>query len=310
MSQIIKIVSSNKKLFHINYQLTRNCVYSCKYCPSEYQTGLHPNIDIPAFTKFLKTFDRTVLLNLTGGEVTTHPQLAELMIAARESGAKIKIDTNGVRTPRWYAEHADLADVWCMCFHPSQHKFDIERVKVLTDRALVIVYVMMDPKHWDLAFSWYEQLKSIENIKLIMIRPVDNWAGANYVQEWTDEQIQLVSEPPRWQFTDERRAVLEASHWWLKDTDTFIHWDNGEVSVLDPDLMMKNGTNSFFNWTCHAGEETAWIDPSGMVSWANCGIAQLGHYSTLDHSEFNKSYRCTILKCNCGSDIRGSKERV
>jgi MoaA/NifB/PqqE/SkfB family radical SAM enzyme len=261
-----------------------------------------------SFGKFIKNLNRPALVNLTGGEVTTHPQITELMTVIRENGAKVKIDTNGVRTPRWYAEYGHLADVWCMCFHPSQHKFNIERVRALTDKALTLIYLMMDPKHWDLAMEWYTELKQVKNIKLIVLRPVDNWAGANYQYIWQPQQLEFLKTEPSWQFTDQRRAELELSHAWMLDTDTIAFWDDGSQSVLDPDMLMKTGINSFTGWECHAGKESLMIHPEGTVYWGNCARESLGHYSTFDIESINKTYKCTFDWCTCGSDIRASKE--
>lgn len=309
MPNLIKL-KSDPKYIHISYQLTRNCVYSCEYCPTEFQNGNHPKIDLDGIGNFIKNLDRPMLFNLTGGEVTTHPQIAELMKVVRQHGAKVKIDTNGVRTPRWYQEHAHLADVWCMCFHPSQHKFNIERVHALTGKTLTIIYLMMDPKHWDLAMSWYEELKKVDNIKLIVLRPVDNWAGANYQHIWMPAQLEFLKTEPKWQFTDQRRKELEQSHSWMLDTDTIAYWDDGTQSILDPDMLMKTGINSFRDWECHAGKESLMIHPDGTVYWGNCARESLGHYSQLDKSSIDKSYICNFDWCTCGADIRASKEMI
>jgi hypothetical protein len=225
----------------------------------------------------------------------------------RSLGIKIRVDSNNVRTARFYKEVADLADVWCLTMHPSQHKFDIEKIKVLTDHSFVIVYVMMDPNHWDLANSWIAELKSLENIKVILIKPVDNWAGANYTYQWSPEQLELLDTPPMWQFTKERFSELEASHSWLKDTDTVAVYNDGSTSVLDPDQLMKLDTNKFLGWTCFSGRENLLITPEGNISWSNCGMIDLGNVKDFNINKWPESVICNRARCDCGADIRADK---
>jgi MoaA/NifB/PqqE/SkfB family radical SAM enzyme len=299
MKKLIKIQSGNQHTLKITWQMTTNCVYACEYCPSQFRTGKHLTIDLDFYKKFFSQFTQPIYIGITGGEVTTHPQFIDILKMLRGTGIKITVDSNNVRTARFYKEVANLADVWCLTMHPSQHKFDIEKIKVLTDQSFVIVYVMMDPKHWD--------LKSLENIKIILIKPVDNWAGANYTYQWSPEQLALLDTPPSWQFTKDRFSELEASHGWLKDIDTTAVYDDGSTSVLDPDQLMKNDTNNFLGWTCFSGKENLLITPEGNISWSNCGMIDLGNVKDFNIDQWPKSVICNRSRCDCGADIRADK---
>ena len=307
MKKLIKIQSGNQHTLKITWQMTTNCVYACEYCPSQFRTGKHLTIDLDFYKKFFSQFTQPIYIGITGGEVTTHPQFIDVLKMLRETGIKIRVDSNNVRTARFYKEVADLADVWCLTMHPSQHTFDIEKIKVLTDQSFVIVYVMMDPKHWDLANSWIAELKSLENIKIILIKPVDNWAGANYTYQWSPEQLALLDTPPIWQFTKERFSELEASHSWLKDTDTIAVYNDGSTSVLDPDQLMKLDTNNFLGWTCFSGRENLLITPEGNISWSNCGMIDLGNVKDFNINQWPESVICNRARCDCGADIRADK---
>jgi MoaA/NifB/PqqE/SkfB family radical SAM enzyme len=307
MKKIIKIQSGNRETLKITWQMTTNCVYACEYCPAHFRTGKHLTIDLDFYKKFFSQFTQPIYIGITGGEVTTHPQFIDVLTMLRSLGIKIRVDSNNVRTARFYKEVADLADVWCLTMHPSQHKFDIEKIKVLTDHSFVIVYVMMDPNHWDLANSWIAELKSLQNIKVILIKPVDNWAGANYTYQWSPEQLELLDTPPMWQFTKERFSELEASHSWLKDTDTVAVYNDGSTSVLDPDQLMKLDTNKFLGWTCFSGRENLLITPEGNISWSNCGMIDLGNVKDFDINQWPESVICNRARCDCGADIRADK---
>lgn len=307
MKKIIKIKSGNSHTMKITWQMTNNCVYACEYCPPHFRTGKHAILDLEVYKRFFAQFNQPILLNLTGGEVTTHPQFIDILKMSREAGVKIKVDSNNARTARFYQEVAGLADVWCLTLHPSQHKFNLEKIQVLTDHSFVIVYVMMDPKHWDTARGWVEQLKTLENIKVILIKPVDNWAGADYSYNWSAEQLEFLNTPPRWQFSEKRYNELTVSHAWLKDTDTIAFYDDGTTSVLDPDQLMKNDQNSFLRWKCYSGKENLFIDPTGNISWSNCGILNLGNITDFKLEKIADFVICNRFKCDCGADIRADK---
>lgn len=307
MRKIIKIQSGNSHTMKVTWQMTSNCVYACEYCPPHFRTGKHQHIDLDIYKNFFLQFKQPVTVNLTGGEVTTHPQFVSVLEMLRSAGVKIKVDSNNVRTARFYQEVGSLADVWCLTMHPSQHKFDLEKIRVLTDQSFVIVYVMMDPKHWDLAMSWFEQLQDLENIKVILIKPVSNWAGADYSSEWTKEQLEFLNTPPRWQFSEKRYNELVATHSWLKDTDTIAFYNDGSTNVLDPDQLMKNDQHSFLGWQCYSGKENLLVDPNGNITWSNCGIINLGSVKDFTLDKIVESVVCTRLKCDCGADIRADK---
>lgn len=307
MKKIIKIKSGNSHTMKITWQMTTNCTYACEYCPPHFRTGKHHNIDLDIYKNFFSQIKQPILLNLTGGEVTTHPQFIDILKMIKDLDIKIKVDSNNVRTPRFYKEVGNLVDVWCLTMHPSQHKFDLEKIKVLTDQSFVIVYIMMDPKHWDLAVSWFEQLKSLENIKIILIKPVSNWAGADYFTKWTPEQLEFLNTPPRWQFTEQRHNELTVSHSWLKDTDTIAIHDDGSQSVLDPDQLMKNDDHNFYGWRCYSGKENLIIDALGNVRWSNCGMIDLGNITNINIDNLQESVICDKFRCDCGADIRADK---
>jgi hypothetical protein len=50
------------------------------------------------------------------------------------------------------------------------------------------------------------------------------------------------------------------------------------------------------------------IDDQGNLSWGNCGIESLGHYTDFNLEKINPVVTCTRLRCDCGADIRADKE--
>ena len=305
----IKIQANDPKTFKIIWQITSDCTYHCEYCPKELHEGTSKEIDLKDFEKFLGLFkDRKIVMTITGGEPTIHPQFLEIINLLKEKNIKTVVDSNLSRSLRFYQEAGPLVDNWCVTLHPSQHQLDLEKIHGLSSASFVVVYVMMDPKYWELATSWYNQLKEIKNIKLTVLKPVNNWAGADYQGMFTKEQQEFLNQATAsLNFTQERIAEMKENYSWLMDLGSTITWNNNTVEPVDADSLMRQGLNKFKGWSCSTGNEVVVLDAVGNVSLATCGVTNLGHWSTLNIDDIVEPVICPREFCNCGTDIKGSK---
>ncbi len=308
----IKIQANDPNTFKIIWQITSACTYHCEYCPKELHEGTSKEIDLKDFEGFLDLFkDRKIVMTITGGEPTIHPQFLEIANLLKEKNVKTVVDSNLSRTLRFYQEAGPLIDNWCITLHPSQHQLDLEKIRELSRVSFVVVYVMMDPKHWDLATSWYNQLKEVKNIKLTVLKPVDNWAGASYQGEFTTEQQDFLNQVKQsLNFTKERMLEIQQQYSWLMDLGSTVTWDNNNVEPIDADSIMRQGLNRFKGWSCSAGKEVIVLDAVGQVSLATCGVTNLGHWSELNINDILEPVICPREFCNCGTDIKGSKIKL
>jgi organic radical activating enzyme len=252
---------------------------------------------------------RKIVLILTGGEVTTHPQFVEVLELAKRLGVNVTVDTNGVRTVRFYKEVAPLVPAWSITLHPSQHKLDLEKIKVLTEHSFVLVAVAMDPAHWDTAVEWYKQVSEIENLKVVPIELMSDWAGATCTISYTEEQKQfLIDNPYKLTITASRMQELLKTHLWLLEMDSIATYDDGTTSPVNPYDMVKNGSNVFTGWKCYAGNDSIMLNDDGTASWANCGIKQYSSFRDIEPDDLKQPLMCNQIRCTCGTDIRSTKE--
>ena len=306
--KLIAIHLDNPTHLIITLQLTTACTYSCRYCPDYLHTKIHPHFNLDELrTLFTKFYDREIVLTLSGGEVTTHPQFKEVLALARSLGAKILVDTNSVRTVRFYQEVGSLVDVWNITLHPSQHTLDLDKIRVLTPNSFVVVYVMMDPDYWDIAIAWWEQVQQLDNIKIIPLRVLSNWSGAVFNANYTQEQEQwLFNTSSILRLTEDRESELMSTHTWMLDTESTAVFENGVEEKLDAYMLLKEKANNFTGWNCSAGHENILITSDGTVSWGNCGIKTY-KMSAVNPDELSMPVVCNKLACHCVTDIRSSK---
>lgn len=305
----IKIKANDSSTLKIIWQLTTACTYACEYCPKELHTGTSTEIDLLEFRKFLKMFsNRKIVLTITGGEPTIHPQFLEIANLLKELGINTVVDTNLSRSLKFYEEAGPLIDNWCVTLHPSQHIFDPAKINALSQTSYTVVYVMMDPLYWIKAYEWWNDLKLIEDIKLTVLKPVDNWAGAPYQGVFTKEQQNFLNTTlPVYTFSPERVAEMQPRYTWLSELGSTVYYDTGSHDVLDADALMKQGLNKFKGWSCNAGNEVLVLSDTGNVSLATCGVANLGHWSSVNIHDINESVICPREYCHCGTDIKASK---
>lgn len=309
MRKIIDIKIANPKAFRLNFIMTRSCPYTCRYCPESLHAGKHSKLNLTELEEFFSRFnDRARAVQLTGGECTTHPQFLDMITVARKTGFNVSVDSNCVRTLRFYDEVKEFVDNWCITLHPSQHELDLEKLKLLSQHSFLVVYVMMDPDYWDVALDWIEKISQLKDLKLTPIRVMDNWAGANFVAKYTKEQLDYLSNTKsQWLFTEQRETDLRKTHMWLADTESIATYNDGSVADLDAFELIRTKTNKFYGWQCSAGNESVCIYEDGTATWANCGIKRYASYLEIYPEQLKEPVKCNFLECTCGTDVRSSK---
>lgn len=312
MNKIIKIKIANPNALRINFVMTRSCPYSCRYCPDTLNAGKHREIDLKEFEDFLMRFDnRDRAIQITGGECTTHPQFKDIIETARRAGFNVAVDSNSVRTVRFYEEVKHLVDNWCITLHPSQHTLDLEKLKILAASSFLVVYVIMDPDHWDVSLDWLEQVSQLKDLKVTPIRIMDNWSGASFVANYSQEQLDfLANANSKWLFTPERELALRKTHMWLADTESFAEYKDGTSGELDAFELIRKKQNNFYGWKCRAGYESICIFDDGHTTWGNCGIKRFNHYRDVFPKDLEEEIVCNFVECTCGTDVRSTKYRT
>lgn len=310
MRKIIKIQLANDEVLRITFIITTNCPYKCRYCPDRLHNGIHKEIDLFKVKEFLNKFsNRKLIVNLSGGECTTHPQFIDLCLLLKEHNCKIQADTNSVRTKRFFEDVKHLVDNWNVTLHPSQDKLNLDKFSFLSEYSFLVVYVAMDPEYWETSVNWYSQVCNLKNIKAVPIKLIDNWGGATCQLQYTSDQEEwLQSNLSCLTLTSERYKELSDSHRWMADTESFSIYDDSSVEKMDPFELIKENKNKFKGWACYAGNDSIQIFDDGSATWANCGIIRYNDYSDINPIKLQEPVVCTYESCVCGTDIRSKKQ--
>lgn len=306
----IRIVSSKK--LKILWQITTDCTYACSYCPKELHTGRSHHIDLDELESFLDKMSlKHFTVNFTGGEPTIHPQFINVVKKLKQRDIKIISDTNLSRSIRFYQEAAPLVDNWCVSIHPSMFDWNEEKIRVLADNSYTVVRLMMDPRHWDLALKYWEILKTIPRIKIIIVKCLSNWSGSVWVGNYTEEQQEFFNTAPSiYTFTQEEINSLKHNYEWLQDQASNVFWDDGSTNMLEPDQLMKEEKHRFKGWSCEVGEEVVVINPTCDISLGTCGTRNLGNWNKFNLSMLAEPIICPKDFCHCGVDIKSTKNKL
>jgi len=306
----IRIVSPKK--LKVLWQLTTACTYTCSYCPKELHTGRSHDIDLNELDVFLNKFaDKNFTVNFTGGEPTIHPQFLDILKVLKSRGIKTISDSNLSRTDRFYKETAGLIDNWCISIHPSMCELDVEKIRTVAEQSYTVVYLMMDPAHWNLAMAYWEQLKQIPRIKIIITKCLSNWSGADWIGVYTDEQQEFLNTAPCvYTFTDDEINEIKNNYSWLEDQASVITWNNDVNEMLEPERLMNEGLHNFQGWSCNVGEEVIVINSTCDISLGTCGTRHLGSWNNFEISMLSEPIICPKNYCTCGVDIKASKNKL
>jgi organic radical activating enzyme len=309
----IEIVPEDQNTLKIIWTITNACTYSCEYCPPYLHKGVNKIIDLDKFKTFLKNFNKkNIILSITGGEPTIHPQFIEIAKLLRELKINTVIDSNLSRTRRFYKEAGPLIDNWCVTLHPSQLKeLDVEKIKIISQDSLVVVYVMMDPKFWDIAIDWYNLISKIENIRLIMLKPLDFWSNSSYIGKFTKKQLEILENTkPIETFTKDRIEKFTKRYEWLKKLSSTVIWEDNSKTIIETDTLMINDHHKFKGWKCSAVSEVLSINYDGTILGAACGIKKYNNWNNFSITEIQESIICDREICSCGTDIKASKVKL
>ena len=306
----IKIASSKK--LKLLWQITTACTYTCSYCPKELHTGRSHDINLEELDSFLdKMSAKQFTVNFTGGEPTIHPQYLDVVRRLKQRNIKIISDTNLSRSLRFYEEAGPLVDNWCVSIHPSMLEWNEEKIRTLANSSYTVVYLMMDPSHWDLAIKYWEILKTIPRIKIIIVKCLSNWSGSNWVGHYTQEQQEFFNTTPSiYTFTREEINNSKHKYEWLQDQASNVTWNDGSTSMLEPNQLMKEGKHNFKGWSCEVGEEVVVINPTCDISLGTCGTRHLGNWRDFDLSMLAEPIICPRDFCHCGVDIKSTKTKL
>ena len=301
------------KIVLVDWTLGNSCTYRCQYCPSECHDG---STDWLGYDKIVRFCDRLidhyqrdgkrVQLNLTGGEVTLHPNLIELIAYVRARGARVSILSNASRgLPFWRRLQGKLDHI-NISFHPGVAKLDhfIAVANILARPGTSVHAVFMMPPR-DFAASlraaqiFAQQTRNITiSLAAVRINLGAHLVAYSPAQLHTleHERIDVVFDRPREQPARGRMRVIYA------DGSSAIH--------CAEDFVVRR-ENRWPGWRCNVGVDQLIVTKQGHVARAWCFIDdRFGNVSD-ENIEFPTApVVCDGRTCLCPLDIMNERECI
>lgn len=301
----------------IEYELHNVCTYNCSFCSSDYKDG---SKRWKTLEEYKSDIDKIVLaangspcfIQLTGGEPTLFPDVIELMQYIRSKNAHIGMISNGVRTIRWWKElrDANVLDKLSLSFH-SEQTSDYQKIIDITllfhdspvNTLFLITHVGNTLK---LAFEAFNAAKK-QTGSIIIVKAM---MGQTNTYDPELQTLIKVFKNNTWTDGDLRRTKKLANIPFKMGQLLKITHENGDISRLDPQSLMKSKNNNFNGWTCYVGEDSMRINVD-QVFRGVCGEGGITHLTTDPQLKFSTSpIICTKNSCFCGTDMVSTKVKT
>jgi MoaA/NifB/PqqE/SkfB family radical SAM enzyme len=294
---------------HITWILNNICTNSCVYCPPELRNGKNHHYDwshAESFIEELFTRYTKIHVTISGGEPTLSPFLLDLVSKFHNAGHTIGMNSNGVRTARYYEELAPMLSYMCMSWHPSGDNDQfIEKALASAKGCLTKIRVMMDARYWDQCIQFLDQLKKIKELGWEPVR-ITKWydnTEAESSYNYTSEQNNWFNNAPT-----EGAKFFRLKYPLLSKNQLISHaWLNTgkKIKYIDATQMINQQNNKFQGWKCAQGTESLAIRHTGKIDAANCEQnKKIGHIQDSKNIKWITSLVvCEMPSCDCSSDI-------
>lgn len=300
-----------KSIIFVDWMIGNACNYSCSYCPRSLHDGSQqwvPAENIEAFAKHIadlaKLRNKTVYLQLAGGEVTMIPYFVETLGTLRESGIKTIILSNASRSGDWWLKARNFLDEVVLTFHPERADFDHFKsiVDITSAKICTHINVAAPPAHFDQAVEVADQLSCRCRDITITLKPMLIGFGET-LYPYSPSQMAILRQR---QFKTEQTRIHERARGEL----TVTYFD-GSTRVMTASQFVTEGINRWKNWTCNIGLELLCIKPSGDIFRGECLVGgKLGNIEQGTQFSLPDAHvTCTKSMCSCLLDIMTTRRR-
>lgn len=305
-------------VLRVCFQLGNVCTYDCSYCGEGNKNGTHKWPEFSIVENLVREIDRVyksspynkkeIVFEYLGGEVTVWKDFEKLLVLVHELGNKSWIITNGVRSLRWWEEHAKYFEVVTLSAHLEfcdiEHLCSVGNI-INDNNVFASITVLMYPPKWNECLAAIEYLK--ENSRCsCTIKPL--------VKTVTD-----FGEP--WDYTTEEHDFIKNNSGIKKgrliwgNSENVTIWRNsktGKILRRPGDDIIVFRENNFYNWKCYVGIDTLYLQNNGDIRvGAMCEpVPPLGNWKRDELSTVRWPFEpviCKYLNCNCQADFRARK---
>jgi organic radical activating enzyme len=336
-TELIEILQDHNRYFHINWNLTNTCNFSCEYCHPYNYSGSSPDFDIQHYkdtvTKIKSKLDpgETLVISFTGGEPTALDLFEELVVWLYENDVLIGLTTNGSKSIAFWEKTRHMYRWVSFSFHSekSSIKHMLKVIETLWPYTMLSVRVMMHTRqeYFDKCVEFFDSIKNNpqpQNLHIEKVPVVDDWlTDHESMHIYTLAQQAYIDADTILRFTDEPVVDFDKNPMPLDVAATFRTSDGRyytEFPLTAHNLYLSKRID-FRGWRCMAGIDGLFINERGEIHRAAClpewntdrpGKTQpLGHINQI--AEFNlptKSIICNKEACYCITDIIMGKSRT
>lgn len=289
----------DSKYFYVNWWLTDHCNWSCSYCHDILKRGDIPFpklSDVKDFidqiSVFCRRINKTMFLDITGGEVTEYPFLDELLAHARSHDACIKIRTNASQSLKDFRDTIEHLDMIEIEFHPehTQTSHFMLCLNTAAQQRDLLVTVNLN--------ALPERFSEIEDLET-KIR--SKWPDFNVKLKMLFEDPVTNTKPMFYQ--EPQKAKLK------RQSGSMIIDYGDESEYTDYQTLILEDKNRFEDWQCSIGVEQIIVDAYGIIRRGHCrqggSIGSIGKAIRFD----GLTVICKKSHCVNGFDILATKVR-
>jgi len=335
--KIIEIKQKYSKYFHVNWNITNKCNFSCSYCHPYNYEGSSPSFKLDTYKKFVNKIkdqidnDRQLIISFAGGEPTAMPEFDDFLTWLVENNVKVGITTNGSKNIKFWEKHKHSFSWVAFSFHSERTnlKHCVKVVETLWAHTSLSVRIMMHPdeEFFNKSIEFYEMLKTqpadghfhVEKVPIIADWLTDIERPHDYTplqQSQMDDELWYRRESSNHSGDEEQfRDILSVTSIYQLNDKRYV-----ENSSLNTNEIYAHKQNLFKGWSCNAGIDGLYVSEKGFISGAAClpegrdewgtGIKWLGQLDNID--DFNlptRAYICPKTACYCNTDIILGKTR-
>lgn len=316
----MKIKSIENNEFNIQFTVSNQCNYSCRYCPPKLNSGSTPLISTETYIRFFTDLinDNPEIMNyekrfvgLTGGEPTVYPGIEDLINFFKENNFNVGLDTNGSAKIDFWERNLSKINMTNLSVHARYANFKhvLEVVKLgIEKKSAIKIAILMDPEYWERAHEAVNFFKEnnvpIMEFKGLIFRMHYGEKEKNYYDTYTPEQMNWIKSN-----TYHNNINLKEINPNYQTRNAYIIYENGIKEKFLGQKMQAEELNQFKGFKCFAGKDNLSIRWDGTVQGAHCGIKTITFGSLLENPNLKIKLLkdpivCTLKKCSCVSDMR------
>ena len=334
-TRLIEIYQHYNKYFHINWNLTNTCNFSCEYCHPYNYAGSSPDFDLQHYkdtvTKIKKSLDpdEQLVISFTGGEPTALDLFEDLVIWLYGQDVAIGLTTNGSKNIKFWERTRHMYRWVSFSFHSekSNVKHCLNVVETLWPYTMLGVRVMMHTRqqYFEKCIEFFEGIKQNKNPQCLHVEKVpvvDEWLTDNeHKHIYTIPQQEYIDTDSTIKFHADTITDFEKYPMPLDVAAKFKTVDGRyyDEFPLSANNLYTSDRISFRGWTCMAGIDGLFINERGYISRAAClpervegsvDVNWLGRIDDIENFEMpTKAIVCNKDACYCITDIIMGKSR-